>query len=95
MKDHQTKLGRPRKERTPVEICQDEFTEHFAKRFAGLRILKTPFHFFEWAVTTKGGKQTRNQLLEKFETYCRRISARQTWRNAAEWYVTGNIRTGA
>lgn len=82
-------MGRPKKIKTPVDECIDNFSAFFAERFEGKRILKTPFHFFNFA--TGGEEVKRNELLEKFETYCRRTKARAVWRNAAEWYVTGSI----
>ena len=69
------------------------FERDFARRFGGRRVLKTAFHFFNWA--TNGNEAERERLLSAFTTYCRRNHIRVSWRNAAEWNERGSVEEGA
>lgn len=70
-----------------------DFGRDFASRFGGRRILKTPFHFFEWAAVVESchGKLSRDELLEKFTAYCKRTKAAKTVDHAAEWWCYGRV----
>ncbi len=65
------------------------FERDFALKFGGRRVLKTAFHFFDWAA--KGERTERERLLAAFTAYCRRAGVSASWRNAAEWYERGFI----
>ena len=85
-------MGRPRKEKTKTDELTDKFSAAFEEKFGDKPVLKTPLHFFEWIRETSGGNDgDRSDLLERFEEYCRRTRARATWRNAAQWWMTGKI----
>lgn len=78
---------RPRK---PI-YCKSAaaFERDFALKFGDRRVLKTAFHFFDWA--TKGERSERDRLLSRFTEYCRRRGVRASWRNAAEWNERGRV----
>lgn len=85
-------MGRPRKKRTKTDELIEKFTADFAEKFGGKPVLKTPLHFFEWIREMSGGNAgDRSDMLGRFEEYCRRTRARATWRNAAQWWMTGTI----
>lgn len=72
-----------------VAKCQKRFEADFDRMFKGKRVMKTAFHFFNWAA--KGDKAVRERGLEGFAGYCRRTKVRRSWQNAAEWYTTGMV----
>ena len=65
------------------------FERDFALKFGDRRVLKTTFHFFNWA--TRGDEAERERLISKFTAYCRRNRVRASWRNAAEWHERGYV----
>lgn len=93
-------MGRPKKEKTPTDMVIEEFTAHFAQKFAGKAVLKTPFHFFDWAAGKTGGsaescERERTELIDRFDAYCRRAKVKQTWRKAVGWWVEGKVKKEA
>lgn len=79
-----------------VKTAQDEakdvkarFVRDFDRRFAGKRVFKTAFHFFNWA--TGFNSSECQTLCLKFAEYRTRTRARNSWKDAAEWYATGTV----
>ena len=93
-------MGRPRKERTTADKVIEEFTADFEEKFSGKIVLKTPFHFFDWAAGKTGGsaesrEKERTDLLLRFNEYCRKAKIKATWRKAVVWWMEGKVRKEA
>lgn len=71
------------------DVVTAQFVADFEKRYKGLRVLKTSYHFFNWRTQFNGEKS--RELSDRFGDYCRRTHAKATWRNAVEWYCTGKV----